>query len=167
MASLRTHPAKRRCRRMTQRAFWRRYGRFEHEELEFKASANHLTESVVAMAMTCGGTILVGVTDDRQIVGHAVGQASLDRITLVAHETQVDLRMRCFAVGGAHVIAIAVPAIAERVVTTPDGRLLRRLGATNQPLRGDAVARFVRARTSALASELLHSAVHCSATAAY
>lgn len=146
MPTLRIHPAKHRCRRMTRRAFWRRFGRVEHEELEFKASANHLTESVAAMAMTRGGTILVGVSDDRRLVGHAISQVSLDRITLVAHETQVDLTIRCLLVGGGHVVAITVPAIEDRVVTTPDGRLLRRLGGTNQPLRGDAVARFVRAR---------------------
>lgn len=136
---------------MSRRGFWRRYGRVEHEGLEFKASANHILESVVAMAMTCGGTILVGVSDDRHLVGHAVGQESLDRITLVAQETQVDLQVRCLTVGGVHVTAVVVPAIADRVVTTPDGRLLRRLGGTNQPLRGDAVTRFVRAR-SAVAS---------------
>jgi len=134
---------------MTRRAFWRRYGRVEHEGLEFKASANHLLESVVAMAMTRGGTILIGVSDDRRLVGHPTCQASLDRIMLVAHETQVDLDVRRLAVGGVHVLAIAVPAIADRVVTTPDGRLLRRLGGINQPLRGEAVSRFVRTRLSA------------------
>ncbi len=149
MTTLRAYTGRRRCRRMTRRAFWRRFGRVEHEELEFKASANHLAESVVAMAMTRGGTILVGVSDDRQLVGHTIAQDSLDRITLVAHETQVDLSVRPLAVGGVHVVVIAVPAIVDRVVTTPDGRLLRRLGGTNQPLRGDAVARFVRARSAA------------------
>jgi hypothetical protein len=41
---------------------------------------------------------------------------------------------------------VLVPAIRDRIVTTPDGRLLRRIGSTNQPLRGDAVSRFVRGR---------------------
>ncbi len=149
MTTLRAHPDRHRHRRMTRRAFWRRYGRVEHERLEFKASANHLLESVVAMAMTRGGTILVGVSDDRRLVGHPIGQQGLDRIMVVAHETQVDLQVRCLTVGGVDVLAIAVPAVADRVVTTPDGRLLRRLGGINQPLRGDAVARFVRARLEA------------------
>ena len=135
-------------RRMSRRAFWRRFGRVEHERLEFKLSGNHLAESVVAMAMTCGGTILVGVSDEPALVGHAVDQAALDRITLVAHETQVDLEVTCLGVGRTNVIAIAVPAVAGRIVTTPDGRLLRRLGSTNQPVRGDAMARFVQARAA-------------------
>jgi ATP-dependent DNA helicase RecG len=135
-------------RRLGRRAFWRRFGRLEHERLEFKSSANHLCESVVAMAMTDGGTILVGVSDDRRLTGHPVEQQALDRIAAVAHETSVDLRVRVLSVGGAHVIAVAVPAVRTRVVTTPDGRLLRRVGSANQPLRGDAVARFVRARAA-------------------
>ena len=50
-----------RRRRLTRRAFWRIYGRLEHERLEFKLSVHHICESVVAMAMTSGGTILVGI----------------------------------------------------------------------------------------------------------
>ena len=40
----------------------------------------------------------------------------------------------------------AVPEVRGRIVTTPDGRLLRRVGGDTQPLRGDAMARFVRER---------------------
>ncbi len=146
MTTLRMDRAKRRRQRMTRRAFWRRFGRVEHEELEFKSSANHVLESVVAMAMTRGGTIVVGVSDDRRLVGHPIGQAELDKVALVAHETQVELETRCLSVGGAQVLAVTVPAVRDRIVTTPDGRMLRRLGSTNQPLRGDAVAHFVRSR---------------------
>lgn len=149
MMTLRSHPDPHRFRRMTRRAFWRRFGRVEHEQLEFKASANHLLESVVAMAMTRGGTVLLGVSDDRRILGYAAGQTELDRIALVAHETQVDLETRRLRVGGAEVVAVGVPEVADRVVTTPDGRILRRLGGTNQPLRGDAVARFLQSRAAA------------------
>ena len=41
---------------------------------------------------------------------------------------------------------LVVPAVPDRIVTTPDGRLLRRVGSANQPLRGEAVTRFVLAR---------------------
>jgi ATP-dependent DNA helicase RecG len=133
---------------MSRRSFWRRFGRIEHERLEFKSSANHLCESVVAMAMTDGGTILIGVGDDRRVTGHPPEQRSLDRIAAVAHETQVELRVERLRVGRARVLAVTVPALLPRVVTTPDGRLLRRVGSANQPLRGDAVARFVRERAT-------------------
>src|SRR4051812_33746051 len=108
--------------RLTRRAFWRRFGRLEHQRLEFKRSANHVLESVVGMAMADGGSILVGVTDDRRIVGCAPVQSALDRLTLVAFETEVELSLRLLRVGGAVVVLAEVPAIRDRVVTTPDGR---------------------------------------------
>jgi predicted HTH transcriptional regulator len=135
-----------RARRMGQGAFRRRFGAFEHERLEFKASVHHLCESVVAMAMTDGGTILVGVSDDGHVAGCAVDQGVLDRVASVADEVQVDLSVERLSVGGASVLVITVPAITPRVVTTPDGRLLRRVGSTNRPLRGDGVLRFLRGR---------------------
>jgi len=135
-------------KQMTARAFWRRYGRLEHERLEFKRSAQHLQDSVVAMAMAGGGTVLIGVADDRRLVGCALDQPTLDRIGLVAHETQVDLDVRALRVAGTPLVVVAVPAVAGRIVTTSDGRILRRLGSANQPVRGDAVARLVRARVA-------------------
>jgi ATP-dependent DNA helicase RecG len=134
---------------MTRRAFWRRYGRLEHERLEFKRSAHHVLESIVAMAMARGGVIVLGVGDDRELVGCEVDQGTLDRIALVAHETQVDVEVRPLRVGGTALTLVVVPAVRDRIVTTPDGRILRRLGSANQPLRGDAVARFVRERDAA------------------
>lgn len=137
-----------RCRRLSARRFWRRFGRLEHERLEFKSAADRVTESVVAMAMTEGGTILVGVSDERRVIGCRVDQVMLDRLANVAHETQVDLRIDRLSVGGRTVLAIAVPPVAPRVVTTPDGRLLHRVGGSNRPLRGDGVVRFLRAHQS-------------------
>ena len=131
---------------MSRRAFWRRYGRLEHERLEFKASVNHIGEAVVAMAMTSGGTILVGVSEGPALSGCRIDQRSLDRIADVAHETQVELRVRRLLVAGAAIIAIEVPPVAPRVVTTTDGRMLHRVGASNRPLRGDGVLRFLAAR---------------------
>jgi ATP-dependent DNA helicase RecG len=146
MTTTLTEGSKLRSRRMSSRSFWRRFGRLEHERLEFKSSANHLCESVVAMAMTDGGTILIGVTDDRRLTGRPIEQKALDQIAGVAHETQVDLGVQGLSVSGAPVLAVTVPAVRPRVVTTPDGRILRRVGSANQPLRGEAVTRFLRAR---------------------
>jgi ATP-dependent DNA helicase RecG len=133
-------------RPLSRRAFWRRFGRLEHEKLEFKRSARHVQESVVAMAMAQGGTILVGVTDDRRIVGCEDLQDTLDRLASVSCEIDVDLGVRVLPVARTAVVMVLVPAVRERIVTTPDGRLLRRVGSSNRPLRGDAVARFIRAR---------------------
>ena len=146
----RSHPP---VTRLTRRAFWRRFGRLEHERLEFKRCAAHVQEPVVAMAMAGGGAILVGVTDDRRIVGCAPVQDALDRVGQVAALTDVELGVRLLRVAGMPLLLVHVPAVRDRVVTTPDGRVLRRVGSANQPLVGDAVARFVRARDVTPASE--------------
>ena len=132
--------------RISKRAFWRRFGRLEHECLEFKSSVNHIGEAVVAMAMTWGGTILVGVSEGPVVRGCQADQRAFDRIADVAHETQVDLGIRRIEVAGVTVIAIDVPPVAPRVVTTSDGRLLRRVGASNRPLRGEGLLRFLSER---------------------
>jgi ATP-dependent DNA helicase RecG len=131
------------------RAFWRLVGRVEHEALDFKRSANHLREAVPAMAMSRGGVIVLGVSDDRRIVGRPLDQETLDRVTSVAYESGVDVEVRAISVGRVPVTLVLVPAVSDRIVTTPDGRLLRRVGSANQPLKGDAVARFVRSREPA------------------
>ena len=133
---------------MSRRAFWRRYGRLEHERLEFKASVNHIGEAVVAMAMTSGGTILVGISEGPALSGCTVDQRLLDRIADVAHETQVDLGVRRLEVAGVSIVAIEVPRVAPRVVTTADGRMLHRVGASNRPLRGEGVLRFLAGRVA-------------------
>ncbi|HKH17489.1 MAG TPA: ATP-binding protein [Solirubrobacteraceae bacterium] len=128
------------------RAFWRLVGRLEHETLEFKRSAHHLRDAIPAMAMSAGGAIVLGVTDERDLVGRPLDQETLDRITAAACECGVEVAVREITVGRVPLTIVLVPAIRDRIVTTPDGRLLRRIGSTNQPLRGDAVSRFVRAR---------------------
>jgi ATP-dependent DNA helicase RecG len=134
--------------RLSPRRFWRRFGRLEHVGLEFKASALRLQETVAAMAMTEGGAILIGVTDGRALAGARLDQATLDRLALVAYETDVALEVDELHVGGTPVVLVRVPAVRDRLVTTSDGRLLRRVGASNQPLRGEALARFARARAA-------------------
>jgi ATP-dependent DNA helicase RecG len=128
------------------RGFWRLVGRLEHEKLEFKRSAHHLRDAIPAMAMSAGGAIVLGVTDQRDLVGRPLDQETLDRITAAAAECGVDVGVRAITVGRVPLTIVLVPAVRDRIVTTPDGRLLRRIGSSNQPLRGDAVSRFVRAR---------------------
>jgi ATP-dependent DNA helicase RecG len=142
----REHPLPRDGAALRPRAFWRMLGRLEHERLEFKRSPIRLREAIPAMAMSEGGAIVIGVSDDRELVGRALDQETLDRITAAACECGVDVEVRAVSVGRVPLVLVLVPAVRDRIVTTADGRLLRRVGATNQPLRGDAVSRFVRAR---------------------
>jgi predicted HTH transcriptional regulator len=134
------------------RGFWRLVGRLEHETLEFKRSAHHLRDAIPAMAMSEGGVIVLGVSDDRRLVGRSLDQETLDRVTAAACECGVEVGVREVRVGRVPLTLVLVPAVRDRIVTTPDGRLLRRIGSSNQPLRGEAVTRFVRAREAALAA---------------
>ncbi len=125
---------------------WTLFGGVEYEQLDFKESAGSLKEIIPAMAMTLGGVVICGISDDRRIVGCELGQKTLDRIARAGHETGVDVQVRALAVDGHELTIVAVPEVRDRIVTTTDGRLLRRVGSDNQPLRGDALARFVRQR---------------------
>ena len=125
-------------------AFWARFGRVEHEALEFKASANNLREVIPAMAMTSGGQVLLGVADDRKLVGCLLDQRVFDSIHRRAQEARVAVRVDPLVVGGVPLTLVTVPRVADRLVTTADGRLLRRVGSDNLPVCHEQLARFVR-----------------------
>ena len=134
-------------RQLSPDAFWELFGRLEHAELDFKRGVPaDIRDTIAAMAMTHGGLIVHGVDDRRQLVGCPLSQNTQDRITRIAAECGVDVQLLALAVGDLELTVCAVPEVRRRIVTTPDGRLLRRVGGDSQPLRGDAMARFVRER---------------------
>lgn len=135
-------------------AWWGLVGREEHERLDFKRQpGKSLPELLPAMAMTDGGLVVFGIDDDRRIVGAALDQALRDTVADAVHATGVEVRLREVRIGGIPVVVLAVPKLSDRVVTTPDGRLLRRQGSRNRPLVGDAMVRFVLARSRRSAEE--------------
>ena len=123
------------CRTLDEREFWARFGRVEHERLEFKASANNLREVIPAMAMTQGGDIVLGVTDDRQLAGCRLDQRTLDSVMRRAEECGIEVELEALIVGRQHLTVVRVPHVPDRVVTTADGRLLRRVGAKRAAAR--------------------------------
>ena len=134
-------------RQLSSDAFWELFGRLEHAELDFKRGVPaDIRDTIAAMAMTHGGLIVHGVDDRRLLVGCPLSQNTQDRITRIAAECGVDVQLLALAVGDLELTLCAVPEVRGRIVTTPDGRLLRRVGGDSQPLRGDAMARFVRER---------------------
>lgn len=139
---------------LTQDGFWELFGRVEHAQLDFKRGVpSDVRDTIAAMAMTDGGLIVHGVDDRRQIIGCPLSQNTQDRITRVAMECGVDVQLRQVTVAGVELTITAVPAVRGRIITTPDGRLLRRIGGDSQPLRGDAMARFVRQREQRTAED--------------
>ena len=134
-------------RQLSPNEFWNLFGRLEHAELDFKRGVPaDIRDTIAAMAMTHGGLIVHGIDDRRTLVGCPLSQNTQDRITRIAAECGVDVQLLTLAVGDLKLTICAVPEIRGRIVTTPDGRLLRRVGGDSQPLRGDAMARFVRER---------------------
>jgi ATP-dependent DNA helicase RecG len=132
---------------MTGEEFLSLLGRVENVQLEFKRGVpDEIRNTIPAMAMTDGGLVVHGVNDRREITGCPLSQNTLDRITRYANECGVEVQVREIKVGGKEITIVAVPEIRGRIVTTPDGRLLRRIGGDCQPLVGDALARFVRER---------------------
>jgi ATP-dependent DNA helicase RecG len=133
---------------VTEAEFWTAVGRVEHEQLDFKVRVpKGISDILAAMAMTSGGLIVVGVDDARNIVGASLSQEIYDGLMTAAHDVEVSLATHEVRVGGVPVVLVEVPAVTGRLVTTPSGRVLRRVGSSNHPLRGDALARFVRAVT--------------------
>ncbi len=131
---------------LSQQQFWEQIGHLEHERIEFKQGTSRLDEVIPAMAMTDGGLIVLGVADDRSIRGCPLEQGTLDRVTRASGSCGVEVQLREVRVGSKRLTLVAVPEVRGRIVTTTDGRLLRRVGGANQPLVSDALARFVRER---------------------
>lgn len=133
--------------------FWATFGRVEHEGLDFKRGAPELTTAMAAMAMSDGGLIVLGISDDRRLEGAGLSQRTFDRVMKAANAIGVDVQLKELLVESTSIVVIAVPQVRQRIVTTPDGRLVRRVGSDNQPLLHDALARFVRAREERPAEE--------------
>src|SRR2546425_8765131 len=128
--------------------FWEFAGQLEHEQLEFKTSATSaIGNTIAAMAMTDGGLILLGISDSRSVLACPLEQTALDTVMRAANLVHVEVQLKEVKVGRVGITAVAVPEVRGRVVTTSDGRLLRRIGSDNQPLLGDALGRFVAERT--------------------
>jgi len=139
--------------RLTEPELWELLGRLEHEQLDFKLRADGLDEVFAAMAMTDGGLVVLGIRDNRAVEGCAMTQAVLDRISETAHACGLEVQVRDTSVDATELTIVGVPEIRGRIVTTPNGRLMRRVGSHNRPLVGDALARFVREREERSAEE--------------
>ena len=128
-------------------AFWQLLGRIEHEQLDFKVKPNKdMTTEIAAMSMTDGGLLVLGISNKREIVGCPASQRTLDLITKAGHSCTVDLQAKEVRVGDVPVTFVAIHEVRGRIVTTPDGRLMRRFGSDSMPLVGETMARFVRER---------------------
>jgi ATP-dependent DNA helicase RecG len=121
-------------------------GAIENDQLDYKREPARLKDLIPAFAMTDGGLIVIGINDDRSLYGCELTQKIADAITRPAKDVGVDVQLRPIEVDGVPVVVVAVPEVRGRIITTSDGRLLRRVGSEIHPLVGDQLARFVRER---------------------
>lgn len=121
-------------------------GSVEREQVDFKRQPAKLREIIPAMAMSVGGVVILGISNDRRLVGCALDQSVHDDIRRASSDVEVDVDVLELDVEGTQVVVVGVPEVRGRLVTTPNGRLLRRVGSDNKPLVGDSMARFVAGR---------------------
>lgn len=127
-------------------SFLKVVGGLETSQLDFKREPAKLKELIPAFAMTDGGLIIIGITDRRELHGFELTQKNQDLITRAGHAVGVDVQFKEVDIDDSSVVVVAVPEVRGRIVTTSDGRLLRRVGSDVQPLVGDQLSRFVRER---------------------
>ena len=121
---------------LTQAELWDLVGRLEHEQLDFKLRPDGLDEVFAAMAMTDGGLVILGIRDNRTIEGCSLSQAVLDRVSETMHACGLEVQLREVSVDGIALTIVGVPEIRGRIITTPNGRLLRRLALRKWPRPG-------------------------------
>lgn len=118
-------------------------------ELKSGASGKKLQEAFVAMSNTDGGTVFIGVTDERTVIGKRLDQGTDDAIHQAAQDAR-DLgpyTVREVKVGDRTVVAIDVAQRIDTVSQTSDGRVLVRRGARNVALFGRELFELMSIRT--------------------
>ena len=121
----------------------------EHLELKRGASPSRIHETAVAFSNTDGGVCLFGVAPDGTVVGV---QHAGERIKEI-HQALRDVTnpgrydVRTLVVGDVNVLVLSVARRVEGFAQTPGGAVLARRGASNVPLRGDELSRFLARRT--------------------
>jgi len=119
----------------------------ESETLEFKRQwTDKALEDIAAFANTRGGTLVVGVRDDGQIVGTTVDDREIQRIaSLIAAHLGITPSIRVVEMEGRPVLEIRVEPARGLVVY--GGRYLRRVGTTNRDFSPNELARHILERS--------------------
>lgn len=123
----------------------------ETNDLELKTGAGvkSLHEAMVAFSNTAGGTILIGVTDDREVVGRALDQGTDDviREASILGRSVGRIDVEEWTVDGTPVIAVRVNEREDEVAQTSDGRVLQRQGGRSVPVFGQDLWSLIASRS--------------------
>ena len=117
-------------------------------ELKTGAGTGPLQESMVAFSNSSGGIIVIGVDDDRNVVGRKLDQGTDDRIRDASRNAHSLGRYSVMQVDveGTPVVFLEVQPRKEGYAQTSNGRILVRDGAHNVHLFGDDLWRFLSSR---------------------
>jgi hypothetical protein len=117
-----------------------RISRGEGQKTEFKESVSEESEiirSLGALAHANGGSVFVGVRDDRTIRGVTIGRNTLENLAnQIARQTQPPLHPEVeeFDVDGKNIIVITIAALPVGEIVQACGVHLIRVGKTNQTM---------------------------------
>ncbi len=117
-------------------------------ELKAGAGAEPLQRTMVAFSNSGGGTIVIGVTDERIVTGRRLDQGTDDAVHQAAGAAH-DLGryvVREIFVHGQPVVAVEVSRREEGFAQTSDGRVLVRRGGRNVHLLGEDLWSFLAGR---------------------
>jgi len=122
-------------------------GKQEGETLEFKQTwTERALQDLAAFANTRGGTLLLGVRDDGEIVGAPSDDKEIQRITnIISTRLGITPSVRVRNVKGRSVLEIRVEPSPGLV--SYGGRYLRRVGTTNRDFRPDELACHILERS--------------------
>lgn len=122
----------------------------EDDDIELKsgASVKKLQEVLVAFSNTGGGTLFIGVNDEREVIGRRRDQGTDDAIHEAALTASNVGRYAISAgdVDGVPIVVVDVDAREDEVAQTSDGRVLRRRGGRNVAAFGTDLWELMSAR---------------------
>ncbi|NIA12377.1 MAG: AAA family ATPase [Nitrospiraceae bacterium] len=121
--------------------------RTESEILEFKRQwTDKALEDLAAFANTAGGTVLVGVRDDREVVGVKIDDREIQRIAnLITSHLGLTPSIGLREVQGRRVLEIRVEP--SRGIVSYGGRYLKRVGTTNRDMTQEELGRLILERS--------------------
>ena len=114
----------------------------ESETVEFKAQwTDAVLETAAAFANTRGGTLLVGVDDNGQVVGLDVTEAKLRTYSnQLADSLRIQPSLQVWDVSGRPVLAVEVAS--SRTPVSYRGRFYKRIGNTTREIAPEALGQL-------------------------
>lgn len=119
----------------------------EGEELELKRVwSDRALEDLAAFANTRGGVLMIGVTDDGQVVGAHADDREVQRlVNIITSRLGITPSVQVEPIDQKPVIAIRVEPM--RGLVPYNGRYLRRVGSTNRDFTQEELARHILERS--------------------